>query len=69
MGRIHAFEFEDLQWFPGNLRNYATDFLQFFANALDMYKEVIPILQKVDKANLLTLDIYRALQKIIDKIT
>jgi hypothetical protein len=51
MGRIHAFEFEDLQWFPENLRNYATDFLQFFANAFDMYKEVIPILQKgIDKA-------------------
>jgi hypothetical protein len=51
MGRIHAFEFEDLQWFPRNLRNYATDFLQFGANAFDMYKEVIPILQKgIDKA-------------------
>jgi hypothetical protein len=51
MGRIHAFEFEDLQWFPRNLRNYATDFLQFGANAFDMYKEVIPILQKgIDKS-------------------
>jgi hypothetical protein len=46
MGRIHAFEFEDLSWFPVNLRNYATDFLQFVANTFDMYKPVIPILQK-----------------------
>jgi hypothetical protein len=51
MGRIHAFEFEDLQWFPKNLRNYATDFLQFGANTFDMYKEVIPIIQKgIDKS-------------------
>lgn len=51
MGRIHAFEFEDLQWFPNNLRHYATDFLQFGANAFDMYKEVIPIIQKgIDKS-------------------
>jgi hypothetical protein len=46
MGRIHAFEFEDLRWFPNNLRNYATDFLQFGANTFDMYRPVIPILQK-----------------------
>lgn len=46
MKRIHAFEFEDLQWFPKNLRNYMTDFLQFGANAFDIYKSVIPILKK-----------------------
>jgi hypothetical protein len=46
MGRIHAFEFEDLRWFPKNLRNYATDFLQFGANTFDMYRPVISILQK-----------------------
>ena len=51
MGRIHAFEFEDLHWFPRNLRNYITDFLQFGANATNMYKEVIPIIQKgIDKS-------------------
>lgn len=46
MGRIHAFEFEDLSWFPANLRNYGTDFLQFFANKFDMYRTVIPMLKK-----------------------
>jgi hypothetical protein len=46
MKRIHAFEFGDLRWFPKNLRNYATDFLQFGANTFDMYRPVIPILKK-----------------------
>ena len=45
MRRIHAFEFNDLSWLPENLRNYATDFLQFVANAFDMYRCVIPILE------------------------
>ena len=46
MGRVHAFEFEDLKWFPRNLRNYATDFLRFGANRFDLYKPVISIIQK-----------------------
>lgn len=46
MKRIHSFEFEDLEWFPQTLRNYVTDYLQFSANALDIYKPIIPILQK-----------------------
>lgn len=44
MGRIHLFEFEDLTWFPGSLRNYGTDFLQFLANRTRMYKPVVPLL-------------------------
>jgi hypothetical protein len=44
--RIHGFEFEDLSWFPKNLRNYVTDFLQFGANAFDIYKNVMPIIEK-----------------------
>jgi hypothetical protein len=44
--RIHAFEFEDLSWFPENLRNYTTDFLQFVANVFDIYKNVMPIIEK-----------------------
>lgn len=46
MKRIQAFEFEDLAWFPKNLRNYATDFLQFGANTFDMYNPVINLLKK-----------------------
>jgi hypothetical protein len=44
--RIHAFEFEDLSWFPKNLRNYGTDYLQFVANAFDIYKDVVPVVLK-----------------------
>ncbi len=46
MRRIHAFEFGDLSWFPKNIRNYQTDYLQFAANTLDLYKCVIPIIKK-----------------------
>ncbi|MBD79529.1 MAG: hypothetical protein CL840_11480 [Crocinitomicaceae bacterium] len=46
MGRIHLFEFEDQQWFPGFLRNYGTDFLQFLSNKTKMYQPIIPVLEK-----------------------
>ena len=42
MGRIHAFEWEDQPWFPGFLRNYMTDFLQFLTNKTNMFVPVIP---------------------------
>lgn len=46
MKRIHLFEFEDLPWFPNNLRNYGTDFLQFLSNKTKLWKPVIPIIQE-----------------------
>ena len=46
MARVHLFEFEDLNWFPGFLRNYFTDFLQFLANKSGMYRPVVPVIQK-----------------------
>jgi len=46
MGRIHLFEFEDLDWFPDYLRNYGTDFLQFLSNHTNMFRPIIPVLQK-----------------------
>ncbi len=46
MKRIHAFEFEDLQWFPKILRDFMTDFLQFGANIFDIYRSVIPTVKK-----------------------
>lgn len=46
MRRIHLFEFGDLTWFPKNFRNYQTDYLQFAANAFDVYKCIIPIIKK-----------------------
>ena len=46
MKRHHLFEFEDLPWFPRFLRNYGTEFLQFVANKMDVYREIIPVLKK-----------------------
>ncbi|MCK5907614.1 MAG: hypothetical protein KAG37_08475, partial [Flavobacteriales bacterium] len=46
MSRIHLFEIEDQKWIPSFLRNFATDFLQFGANKFDMYKGIIPIIEK-----------------------
>lgn len=46
MARLHLVEFEDLKWFPKNIRNYMTDFLQFTANKLDFYKTITPVLKK-----------------------
>ncbi len=46
MSRIHLFEFEDLSWFPKNIRNYGTDFLQFVTNKFDFYKGVVPLIEK-----------------------
>ena len=46
MKRIHSFEFEDLKWFPQLLRDYMTDYLQFSANTLDIYKSIVPIIQR-----------------------
>ena len=45
MGRIHLFEFEDLDWFPYYLRDYGTDFLQFLSNHTNMFRPIIPVLQ------------------------
>jgi hypothetical protein len=47
MKRIHLFEFEDQSWFPGFLRNYMTDFLQFLSNKTPMWKPVAPLLAKL----------------------
>lgn len=52
MGRIHLFEFEDLKWFPGFLRNYGTDFLQFLSNKTKLYGAIIPIIKiGLEKSN------------------
>ena len=46
MPRFHLIEFEDQHWFPKNIRNYMTDFLQFVTNQFDLFKGSVPILQK-----------------------
>src|SRR3982751_7049118 len=46
MRRIHAFEFNDLSWFPESFRDYQTDYLQFVANRFDMYQQVLPVIKR-----------------------
>jgi ubiquinone/menaquinone biosynthesis C-methylase UbiE len=46
MRRVHAFEFNDLPWFPASFRNAGTDFLQFVANRFDIYKDVLFVIEK-----------------------
>lgn len=46
MKRIHALEWEDLQWFPESWRDYGTDYLKFIATKFDIYKPIIPIIRK-----------------------
>jgi hypothetical protein len=46
MARHHLFEFEDLSWFPDPWRDYMTDYIQFVANKMDVYKAIDPILEK-----------------------
>lgn len=46
MKRKHLFEFEDQRWFPGFLRNYLTDFLQFVSNKFNVYKGIVPLLSE-----------------------
>lgn len=43
---IQLFEFGDQKWFPKTLRDYTTDFLQFIANKLDVYRPIIPVIEK-----------------------
>ena len=50
--RIHLFEFEDLSWFPGFLRGYLTDLLQFQMNTFKVYDPIIPKIEEaLDTAN------------------
>ncbi len=46
MKRLHLFEFEDFSWFPSNVRNYMTDFLQFVSNRFDVYQKVVPMIEE-----------------------
>ena len=46
MARVHLFEFEDQSWFPNIFREGITDYLQFAANKIDLYKPVIPVIRR-----------------------
>lgn len=49
MPRLHLFEFEDFAWFPTQIRNYGTDFLQFVSNKFNLYKGIAPVLAQAVK--------------------
>lgn len=46
MARKHLFEFIDQQWFPKEIRNYETDFLQFLSNKTKLFVPIVPVLLK-----------------------
>src|SRR5688500_3679660 len=46
MKRIHLFEFEDQWWFPAVFREGITDYLQYAANRIDLYRSIIPVIKK-----------------------
>ena len=50
--RLHLFEFEDQSWFPDFIRQGITDYLQFAANRMNLYKALVPVIQKgLEKTN------------------
>ncbi len=51
MKRIHAFEWEDFRWFPAAWRDYGTSYLQFLATRFNIYKPIVPIIEKGLAAN------------------
>jgi hypothetical protein len=46
MKRFHALEWEDLSWFPTSWRDYGTDYLNFIATKLEIYKPILPVIKK-----------------------
>jgi hypothetical protein len=38
------FEFEDLSWFPGSIRESMTDYLRYLIAALNFYEPIIPLI-------------------------
>lgn len=42
--RWHAFEFEDMSWFPGMLRDFMTDYLAMAVEVLDLFSPVHNVL-------------------------
>ena len=50
MHRIHAFEWEDLSWFPVSWRDYGTDYLRFVSTKFNVYKSILPHLTSILRA-------------------
>jgi len=49
--RIHLFEFEDLPWFPGVIREGMVDYLRFILGNINFYKPIVPLIKEgLDKS-------------------
>jgi hypothetical protein len=46
MPRLHLFELEDQTWFPGTIRDLATDYLHFVQSAASMHRAMLPFLEE-----------------------
>jgi len=50
--RNYLFEFEDLAWFPGTIRESMTDYLRYLITKVDFYRPVVPlIIEGMNKSN------------------
>lgn len=43
--RLQLFELEDLAWFPGTIRDLATDYLHFMQDRFALHKPVVPLVR------------------------
>lgn len=43
--RLQLFELEDFAWFPGSIRDYATDYLIFIESHFALHEPVVPLLR------------------------
>ena len=46
MRRVHAFELEDLPWFPPVIRDLATDYLHFFQTRFALHRPAVALLEE-----------------------
>ena len=42
--RLHLFELEDQSWFPSEIRNLATDYLEFIQKAFSLHRPIVKLL-------------------------
>jgi len=50
--RLQLFELEDFAWFPGTIRNLATDYLHFVETRFALHRPAIPLLAQIlERAN------------------
>jgi hypothetical protein len=48
--RLHLFELEDQSWFPGIVRDLATDYLSFIQKIFRLHRPIVPVLAEALRA-------------------